>query len=113
MPNITIRLAGDRPARAAAQDETYGQVAYVYGGRTDVSRSTSPREVLPLLYALAGRQAPRPQAGAEYPGYPLDVDAQPALVWFFVALPVLVACAWWWSRRPPRIDKQTHEGGSA
>jgi ABC-2 type transport system permease protein len=41
----------------------------------------------------------------EYPGYPLDVDAQPALVWFFVALPALVACAWWWSRRPPRIDK--------
>jgi ABC-2 type transport system permease protein len=113
MPNITIRLAGDRPARAAAQDETYGEVAYVYGGRTDVSRSTSPREVLLLLYALAGRQVPRLQPGTEYPGYLLAVDAQPALVWFFGALPVLVTCAWWWSRRPPRIDKQTHEGGSA
>ena len=38
MPNITIRLAGDRPARAAAQDDTYGQVAYVYGGRTEHGR---------------------------------------------------------------------------
>jgi hypothetical protein len=113
MPNVTIRLAGDQPARTAAQDETYGEVEYVYGGRTDVSRSTSHREVLPLLYALAGREIPTPQPGAEYPGYPLDVDARPALVWFFGALPVLIACAWWWNRRPPRIDKQTHEGGSA
>jgi hypothetical protein len=105
MPNVTIRLAGDRPTRTAAQDETYGEVEYVYGGRTDVSRSTSHREVLPLLYALAGREVPKPQPGAEYPGYPLNIDAQPALVWFFGGLPVLVACAWWWSRWPPRIEQ--------
>jgi ABC-type transport system involved in cytochrome c biogenesis ATPase subunit len=103
MPNVTIRLAGDRPARTAAPDETYGEVEYLYGGRTDVSRSTSPREVLPLLYALAGWELPRPQPGLEYPGYPLDVDAQPALAWFFGALPALIAGAWWWSRRPPGI----------
>jgi hypothetical protein len=105
MPNVTIRLAGDRPVRTAAQDETYGEVEYVYAGRTDVSRSTSHREVLPLLYALAGREVPKPQPGQEYPGYPLDVDAQPVLVWFFGALPVLIAGAWWRSRRPPRIDQ--------
>ena len=102
MPKITIRLAGDR---LAGRDERYGEVEYRYGERTDVSRSTSHREVLPLLYALAGRDAPRAQPGADYPGYPLDADAQPAMVWFFGALPALIACAWWWSRRPPRIDQ--------
>jgi ABC-type transport system involved in multi-copper enzyme maturation permease subunit len=107
MPNVTIQLAGDRPARTTGQDESYGEVAYVYGGRTDVSRSTSHREVLPLLYALAGRDVPRPQPGVEYPGYPLDANAQPALAWFFGGLPALIACGWWWSRRPPRIDQTT------
>jgi hypothetical protein len=105
MPNITIRLAGDRPGRSSGQDDSYGEVEYHYGGRTDVSRSTSHREVLPLLYALAGREIPRPQPGTEYPGYPLDANAQPAVVWFFGALPALIACAWWWSRRPPRINQ--------
>jgi hypothetical protein len=105
MPNVTIRLAGDGPARTTGQDESYGEVEYVYDGRRDVSRSTSHREVLPLLYALAGREVPRPQPGTEYPGYPLDANAQPALAWFFGALPALIACAWWWSRRPPRIDQ--------
>jgi hypothetical protein len=87
MPNITIRLADDRPGRTAGQDESYGEVAYVYGGRRDVSRSTSHREVLPLLYALAGRDVPRPQPGAEYPGYPLDANAQPALHGFSALCP--------------------------
>jgi ABC-type transport system involved in multi-copper enzyme maturation permease subunit len=102
MPDVTIRLVGDRPA---GRDERYGEVEYLYGARTDVSRSTSHREVLPLLYALAGRDIPRAQPGADYPGYPLDADAQPALVWFFGALPALIAWAWWWSGRPPRFDQ--------
>jgi hypothetical protein len=104
MPNITIRFAGDRPAQTATRDDAYGEVEYVYGGRTDVSRSTSHREVLPLLYALGGREVPKPRPDAEYPGYPLDVDAEPVLAWFFGALPALIACAWWWGRRPPRVD---------
>ncbi len=102
MPDVTIRLAGER---AAGRDERYGEVEYLYGGRADVSRSTSHREVLPLLYALAGREIPRAQPGADYPGYPLAADAQPALVWFFGGLPALIACAWWWSRRPLRINQ--------
>jgi hypothetical protein len=102
MPDVTIRLASDR---LTGRDERYGEVEYLYGGLADVSRSTSHREVLPLLYALAGREIPRPEPDADYPGYPLNADAQPALAWFFGALPTLIACAWWWSRRPPRIDR--------
>jgi ABC-type transport system involved in multi-copper enzyme maturation permease subunit len=105
MPKVTIRLGGDHPARTQGQDERYGEVDYVYGGRTDISRSTSHREILPLLYALAGREAPRSQPGPDYPGYPLDANAQSAVAWFFGALPALIACAWWWSRRPPRINQ--------
>jgi len=38
-----------------------GEIEYVYGNRSDVSRSTSPREILPLLYALAAPSRRRPR----------------------------------------------------
>jgi hypothetical protein len=102
MPNVTVRLVGARQTVAAgAGDEAYGEVEYVYGARSDVSRSTSPREILPLLYGLAGIPRPEPAAGAAYEGYPLVADASFALLWFFGALPLLVGLAWWRSRRPP------------
>src|SRR5215472_6468037 len=75
MPNVSIVLAGIRQDQAG-QSDAYGQIEYVYGGRSDVSRSTSPREILPLLYALAGTQPPPAVPGAEYPGYPLVVSAE-------------------------------------
>jgi ABC-type transport system involved in multi-copper enzyme maturation permease subunit len=98
MPNVSIVLAGSRQDFAGKSD-AYGQVEYVYGERSDASRSTSPREILPLLYALAGTRPPAPQSGGEYPGYPLVVSADAALVWFCGALPALIALAWWRSRR--------------
>src|SRR5262245_21136488 len=103
MPNVTVRLAsGQKSQAASAADETYGRVEYAYGARSDVSRSTSPREILPLLYGLAGTAPPAPLPGGEYPGYPLVAEATYALVWFFGGLPLLIVLAWWWSRRPPR-----------
>jgi ABC-2 type transport system permease protein len=105
MPNVTVRLAGDRRSPAAgASDEAYGEVEYAYGARTDTSRSTSPREILPLLYGLAAVDPPAPVPGGDYPGYPLIADAEVTLPWFFGGLPLLVAIAWWASRRPPRIN---------
>ena len=100
MPNVSIVLAGSRPDQAGKSD-TYGEIEYVYGGRSDASRSTSPREILPLLYALAGTQRPAPMPGAEYPGYPLVANADMTLLWFFCGLPLLIALAWWRSRQPP------------
>ena len=101
MPNLSVSLAGSRQyAATGSGDESYGEVEYVYGNRSDVSRSTSPREILPLIYNLAGVSPPAPTAGSEYPGYPLVVSASVTLFWFFGALPLLIALCWWWSRRP-------------
>jgi ABC-2 type transport system permease protein len=106
MPDFTIRLAGGRQLFAAGStDEDYGQLKFAYGSRSDVTRSTSPREVLPLIYALAERQPPEPTAGADYPGYPLVVNAEGALLWFLLGLPLLILTAWWWSRRPPNLKR--------
>jgi ABC-type transport system involved in multi-copper enzyme maturation permease subunit len=100
MPNVTVVLAGNQPDSAGKSD-TYGEIEYVYGSRSDVSRSTSPREVLPLLYALAETSPPDPAQTTDYPGYPLVASADATLPWFFGGLPLLIALAWWRSRRPP------------
>jgi ABC-2 type transport system permease protein len=104
MPNVSIVLArGGRNPASNSGDSAYGEIEYTYGGRSDVSRSTSPREILPLLYALAGVQPPAPGPGDEYPGYPLIARADAALLWFVAGLPLLIALGWWWSRRAPRM----------
>jgi hypothetical protein len=112
MPNVSVVLAGNR-LDLAGRSEAYGQVEYVYGGRSDVSRSTSPREILPLLYTLAGTRPPAPLAGPEYPGYPLVANADAALLWFFFGLPLLIALAWWRSRQPPQVKSLKLAGGSS
>jgi hypothetical protein len=102
MPNVVIHLVGGRQGwTAGTADERYGEVEYAYGTRADVSRSTSPREILPLLYGLAGLPRPESIPGTDYPGYPLVADAAWVLPWFFGALPLIICFAWWWSRRPP------------
>jgi ABC-2 type transport system permease protein len=113
MPNVSVTLAGRRQALSSgSSDESYGEVEYAYGDRSDISRSTSPREILPLLYALAGVSSPAPTPGGEYPGYPLVTSAGAALFWFFGGLPLLIVLCWWWIRRPPSIDRSlVHEGG--
>src|SRR5258706_12097434 len=68
MPNVSIRLAAGRQTPATSSgDDSYGEVEYAYAGRSDVSRSTSPREILPLVYALAGTIPPAP-AGSRLSG---------------------------------------------
>jgi hypothetical protein len=113
MPSVSVALARPRLGFAGgSSDESYGEVEYVYGDRSDVSRSTSPREILPLLYALAGVSPPPPARGGEYPGYPLVAGADAALFWFFGGLPLLIVLCWWWIRRPPS-NSLAHEGGSS
>ena len=113
LANVTIRLAtSGQSVVGSTGEQSYGEVEYVYGGRSDKSRSTSHREILPLLYGLAGVPVPAPAAGDDYPGYPLVANAQATLPWFFGALPVLIVLAWWWSCRAPRIRlRPIEEGG--
>jgi ABC-2 type transport system permease protein len=115
VPHVSIRLAGGaQTVLGSLTDEAYGESEYSYGGRSAKSRSTSHREVLPILYELAERQIPTPIAGEEYPGYPLVAEAQVALPWFFAALPLLIVLPWWWMSRPPHIPMSlAQDGGSS
>ena len=102
MPHVSIRLAAARQSFASsAGDESYGEIEYRYGTRQDTSRSTSPREILPLIYGLAGVRPPVPIPSAEFPGYPLVTDGAFSLLWFLAVLPILIVLAWWRSRRLP------------
>jgi hypothetical protein len=106
MPRVSIRLATARQSFASsAGDEAYGEIEYRYGSRSDASRSTSPREILPLVYGLAGVPPPAPIPSAEFPGYPLVTDGAFALLWFLAILPILIVLAWWRSRRLPSNNK--------
>jgi hypothetical protein len=106
MPHVSIRLASAQQSFASsAGDEAYGEIEYRYGARSDTSRSTSPREILPLIYGLAGVQPPAPIPSAEFPGYPLVTDGAFALLWFLAILPILIVLAWWRSRRLPPNDQ--------
>jgi hypothetical protein len=69
-------IGHDRTAEYAAEmlqvtdlTKRYGE--YSYGGRSAKTRSTSRREVLPLLYELAGKPIPTLVTGEDYLGYPL------------------------------------------
>ena len=105
MPHASVRLGASRQSFGSPTgDEAYGEIEYVYGNRSDRSRSTSPREILPLLYGLAGVQAPAPIPSAEYPGYPHVADGELALLWFLAVLPGLIVLAWWRSRRSPTAN---------
>jgi len=112
LANVTVRLAASSHSiLARTGEDSYGEVEYTYAGRVDKSRSTSHREILPLLYGLAGVPVPTPAAGDDYAGYPLVANASAALPWFFGALPLLIVMAWWWSCRAPRIPPRiVHEG---
>jgi ABC-2 type transport system permease protein len=113
MPNVAVRLAANRQGiPSSSADAAYGEVEYMYGTRSDTSRSTSPREILPLLYNLAGVPNPSAVSGGEYPGYPLVANGYLTLPWFFAGLPLLVGLAWWWHRRSPPSDPfSAHDGG--
>ncbi len=112
LADVTIRLAASsRTIVGRRNEEAYGEVEYTYGDRSDRSRSTSHREILPLLYGLAGIPVPAPAIGEDYPGYPLVANAQAALPLFLGALPGLIALLWLWSCRTPTTQLRSVKTG--
>lgn len=76
-------------------DPNYGLVVYEIGSRRAESRSSSPEEVLPLLWDLARVTTPKVDDPAVYPGYPLMVrSSRTAVVVFYVLWPTLSFLGW-------------------
>ena len=102
---VVVRAEVSKGLFGPAGDDRYGLVVYQYGDRQDESRSTSPREILPLIYELAGITRVAHAEPPEYPGYPLTTDPRPAAIWFYAVLPALIALLWWQARRPRSTPK--------
>lgn len=98
VPDMRVEVTGASALFAAASEDNYGQVELAYAGRKATTRSTSPREILPLLWGLAGIPAPSADAPT-YPGYPLEADTQGASLWFYLLLPALIGLGWWRTQR--------------
>jgi ABC-2 type transport system permease protein len=83
------------------EDPNYGLIVYEIGMRRAESRSTSPEEVLPLLWNLAAVAPPASDNEAAYPGYPLVVESSGrAELIFYVLWPALCFAGWFlFSRR--------------
>lgn len=101
VPRIQITYAetSSKGLFGAAESDTYGLIEYDYRGRHDQSYSTSPREILPLIHALAGQKVV-PAAMPEYTGHPLVADANPVSWWFYLILPLAFLLAAWRMRQP-------------
>ena len=111
---MRIQLAsGAQSVIGTARDDSYGEVEYSYAGLSVRSPSTSDREILPLIYELAGLPVPVAAVGEGYPGYPLVANASAALPWFLGVLPLLIAGGWWLSSRAPRRLLKPEDGGKS
>ena len=99
VPDIEVtRVGPSRSVLFGDGDDGYGQVEYAYGASRVTSRSTSEREVLPLLFELAGAARPSTAGVVDYPGHPHVADARSASVWLYAGAPFLIACGWTWVR---------------
>ena len=72
---IATRQASEPRLFKTGEDPKYGLIVYQIGARRAESRSTSPEEVLPLLWSLADISPPPSGNQPEYPGYPLVVES--------------------------------------
>jgi len=109
VPHLVTRYAdaGNAGLHGSPDDDRYGMIVYEYDGAHDESRSTSPREILPILHKLARRDVAAEPVVA-YPGYPLDATAAKVpMAVFYVIIPALVLAGWRFERsRPARIRRR-------
>ncbi|MBV9599748.1 MAG: cupredoxin domain-containing protein [Chloroflexi bacterium] len=94
--------AGTSGLFGGTPSDTYGKVQFDYAGQSVQSRATSAREILPLIYGLAGEQV-TPDPVLAYPGYILVADARGLVWWFYILLPALAFAGWRLSQRAPSV----------
>lgn len=96
MPSLSVSFdsTGKSNLFGVGSEERYGLNNYLYEGKSETSRSTSPRELLPLIYRLAGREAPG-ENSSSYPGYPFVADMTFFGILFYLVLPFLFLLLWW------------------
>ena len=86
----------------APEDGKYGLLEYEYAAEHAQSYSNNSREVLSLLYHMAGLKVV-PDPVPDYKGHPLVADTCYIQWWFYLLLPLLFLSAAIWFRRQ---DKQ-------
>jgi len=102
MPAVDVTYAAtSRSGLFEKPSDHYGEVWYELGGRREMSRSTTEPIVLETIYGLAGMRPPTPVETSPYPGYPLAKRSASAPWIFFLAWPLAVAAAWWWTNARP------------
>jgi hypothetical protein len=98
--SITIVSTGKSDLFGVGSDEAYGLNEYEYQGKIQKSRSTSPREILPIIYELTGNTSLEVTSGP-YLGYPLVLDPSRFEALFYLGLPLFFLFLLWWNHRIP------------
>jgi hypothetical protein len=90
--HIAMPLDDLAASGAPVHDEAYGRIVIRVADRTGETRSASRREIVTRIFEIAGRPAPD-WSQAQYPGYPLALDATKlriAHVFAYLVLPAIV-----------------------
>jgi ABC-2 type transport system permease protein len=100
LPNVSVQyVSAGRSGLFANGDEHYGEIAYEYGGKKMMSRSTTEPIVLEKIYDLTGVAAPTSRGDREFSGHPLAVTPKYAAAIFYLLWPVLVISLWFLNSR--------------
>ncbi len=106
IPHVQVKLmdTGKTALYGVGGTDNYGLNQYEYDGQVEQSRSTSPREILPIIHRLTGN-APPQSTNVYYPGYPLVAGSEAISCIFYLVFPLFFIALWWWSYRLPRNFK--------
>lgn len=103
VPRVEIHLGDTSSGRfGGSTGEHYGEVIYAYQGRQEISRSTSPEEVLQVLWSLSRTAPPIEEAEVIYGGYPLVSRDRWSGIVFLLLMPLVLVLIWLgqWLRLP-------------
>jgi ABC-type transport system involved in multi-copper enzyme maturation permease subunit len=103
VPRVDVQLGDAGSGRyGVATGERYGEVIYSYQGRQEMSRSTSPEEVLQVLWSVTRTTAPPEEPELAYPGYPLIPQSRWSGPTFMFVIPSVLILLWLvqWLRVP-------------